>query len=77
MTTYTNSFYNPANRQSKQQFITNVAPLKYKGYQIFKHTRIEHHIVLAGVCVGMCTTIEGCKARIDGGTYTTPLNLKK
>lgn len=43
--TYKNGFYNPDNRNSKETFITESKPIRHAGYDIYKYSKDEYHIV--------------------------------
>ncbi len=65
MFTYKNPFCQDKNSPTRT-FTQEKKPVNYKDYMIFEHTRLEFHIVKDGYVVGMMTSLEGCKNRIDG-----------
>jgi len=70
MKTYKNSFYKPEQHRNNpyiREIITayDDKPVIYKGYEIFRDSSIEYHIVKDGVCIGMVGSVRYAKVRID------------
>lgn len=75
MRIYINSFCREDNINGyiKPMFTTDQKPIDYNGFEIFKHSNIEFHIVKEDVCVGMVGSYDSAKKRID--TNKPALNL--
>ena len=72
MKTYRNSFYKPEqhlNNPYINEFITpsDPNPMKYNGYEIYKHSKLQYDIVKDGVCLSMVGSVRYAKAHIDSG----------
>lgn len=64
--TYSNSFHNPLNRDSKPEIICESKPVEYKGHLIFERIKgVCYDVVKDGVCIGMRAGISGAKRFID------------
>ena len=65
--TYKNGFYNPNNRNSKEYFITNVKPVRHRGFDIYKYSNDEYHIVNPEtmVCENIYAGMNGAKLFLD------------
>jgi len=66
---YKNSFHQQHNIYSREYYETDVCPIVYKGYSIYKRSDIEYHIVKDGVCIGMNAGLNGAKDKIDRGNF--------
>jgi hypothetical protein len=71
MATYQNSFYR-AEQHRNNPYIhptitNNYEPVLYSGYEIFKKSDIEYHIVKDNICVSMVGSLRYAKCHIDCG----------
>jgi len=65
LSSYKNPFYRKSIPGSKPVLTTDVTPMHYKGYLIYKRLHDCFDIVKNGVCVGMNAGLKGAKKRID------------
>lgn len=65
--TYRNGFYHENNRNSKYYFTTDAKPIRHRGYDIYRYSNDEYHIVNPEtmVCENIYSGINGAKLLLD------------
>lgn len=64
MATYKNPWWSP-NSLSPRYYETDVAPVEYRGYLIYRRLKDCFDVVKDGMCVSQFAGINGAKRRVD------------